>query len=116
MDEVPSHEASVVDRDAEAEASHSGRVSALGNLMDNETSPGVGTRVRDAQRFDVVAAPASPRDHTKVETVVNAEVHEWREVLLGDCVPQSQLGGDPVVKPVQNRQGVAAFWRRREPE
>ena len=47
---------------------------------------------------------------------MDAEVHERREVLLVDGVPEAQLGGDAVVEPVQDRQAVAALRRRCQAE
>jgi hypothetical protein len=37
-------------------------------------------------------------------------------VLLVNCIPQAQLGGDAVVEPVQDREAVAALRRCGEPE
>ena len=85
------------------------RVGVLGDLLDDQTSPGVGAGVGVAQRLDVVAAAPPPRDLAQVEAVVDPEVEERREVLLIDRVPQPQLGGDAIVEPVQDRQPVAAL-------
>ena len=52
----------------------------------------------------------------QVEAVVNTEVDERDEVLLVDRVPEPQLGSDAVVKPVQDRERVAALGGGGEPE
>ena len=67
-----------------------------------------------AERLDVVAAAPAPRDVPQVEPVVDAVVGEGREAVLVDGVPQPQLGGDPVVEPVEDRQTVAALGSRGE--
>ena len=86
------------------------------HLVQHGAGPGVGAGVEIAEGFDVVALAAAPRDVGQVEPVVDAEVHERREPLLVDGVPQPQLGGDAIVEPVQDRQAVAAFRRGGEAE
>ena len=89
------------------------RLGVLGDLLDDEASPGVGAGVGVAERLDVVAPPSAPRDLTQVETVVDAEVQERREVLLVDRVPQAQLGCDAIVEPMKDRAGRRCVrgWR-----
>ena len=91
-------------------------VGVLGDLLHDEAGPGVGAGVAVAERLDVVAPAAPPRDVAEVEAVVDAEVEERREVLLVDRVPEPQLGGDAIVEPVQDRQPVAALGRGGEAE
>lgn len=105
--EVAGHEAGVVDAHAEPEAAHRGRGGVLLHLLDDEASPGVGARVGGAEGVDVVAPASLPGDVAQVEAVVDAEVHEGRQLLLVDGVPQAQLGGDAVVEPVEDGQAVA---------
>ena len=114
--EVVGHELGVLDADAEAERSHRRGVDVLVNLLHDEAGPRVRAGVGVGQRLDVVAATAPPRNLAEVETVVDAEVEERRQVLLVDRVPQPQLGGDAIVEPLQDRQTVAAFRRGGEAE
>ena len=80
-----------------------------GHLLDDEASPGVGAGVGGAEGLDVVAPASLPGDVGQVEAVVDAEVHERRQLLLVDGVPEAQLGGDAVVEPVEDGQAVAAL-------
>ena len=43
---------------------------------------------------------------------MDAVVHERREPLLIDRIPEAQLGGDSIVEPVQQREAVASLRRR----
>ena len=90
-----------------------GIVGETEHLLQDGAGPGVGAGVEVAEGFDVVALAAAPRDVGQVEPVVDAEVHEGREALLVDRVPQPQLGGDAVVEPVQDRAGrrCVRVWR-----
>ena len=101
--EVVGHESGVLDADAEPEGPHRGRIRVVGDFLHHQPSPRVGTRVRVAQCVDVVAASAAPWDLAQVESVVNPEVQEGRQVLLIDGLPESQFGGDAIVEPLENR-------------
>ena len=107
--EVAGHEAGMFDAHAEAERSHLGRVDVLADFLDDEASPRVGAGVGGAERLDVVALSPPPWDVAEVDPVVDTVVEERRQVLLVDRIPQSELGGDPVVEPVQDGQPVAAL-------
>jgi hypothetical protein len=61
------------------------------------------------QSVHVVAAAANPVDVAQIEAVVDAVVGEGREVALVDGVPDSELCGDAVVEPVEDREAVASF-------
>ena len=61
------HEPGVLDADAEPEAAHRRDIGVVGDLLHDQPRPGVGAGVDVAQRVDVVAAPASPRDLAQVE-------------------------------------------------
>ena len=100
--EVVGHEAGVVDAHTEPEGPHRRRLRVACDLLHHQTRPRPRARVDVAQRFDVVAAAPSPRHLGEVESVVDSEVHERRELLLVDGVPEPQLGGNAVVEPVQD--------------
>ena len=112
--EVTRHEVRVLDTDAEPETPHRGNLDVLVDLLHHESSPSVGTRVRLTERSNVVPGAASPRNGPEVEAVVNAVVDEGRQVLLLDRIPQPQLGGNAVTKPVQHGQAVTALRRGRQ--
>ncbi len=93
-----------------------GVVGKAEHLLEDRARPGVGAGVQVAEGVDVVALAPAPRDVGEVEPVVDAEVHERREALLVDGVPQAELGGDPVVEPVQDREVVTTFGSGGEAE
>jgi hypothetical protein len=110
------HEARVLDAHAEPQAAHARGVGVLGDVLHDESRPGVGARVHGAEGVDVVAAPASPRDAPQVETVVDPEVHERGKMLLVDRVPEPKLRRHAIVEPLQDRKAVTALGRRGEAE
>ena len=114
--EVVGHEACVFDADAEAKGTKRSDLAMLGNLMHDQPRPRVGAGVQVAQRVDVIAAVASPRDLPQVEPIMNPEVQKRREVLLVDRFPESKFGSDAVVEPVQDWQPIAALRCRCESE
>ena len=101
--EVMGHEAGVLDAHAEAEGAHRRGLCVLGDLLDDEAGPRVGTGVGVAERVDVVAAAPAPWNLAQVEAVVNSEVEKRRQVLLVDRLPKPKLGGDAIVEPLQDR-------------
>lgn len=84
-----------------------GYVGVPGELLDDKTGPSIRTGVGVTQGINVIAAASTPRDLPKIESVVDAEVQERREILLVDGVPESKLGGDSVTEPMQYRQAVS---------
>ena len=92
----------VLDADAEAERAHPREiVDAAAQLLHHLPRPGVVRREQVRQALDVVAAAAAPGDLAQIEAVVDAVVDERRRAVLVDGVPEPQLGGDPVVEPVE---------------
>ncbi len=114
--EVLSHEACVLDAEAEPEAAHRTGVGEAVDLLHDEARPGVGTRVGGTQGVGVVPASPPPRDLAEIEPVVDPVVHERREVLLVDGIPQPKFGSDPVVEPLQDREAVASLRCRGQAE
>ena len=114
--ELSRHELRVTHADAESEAAHGGGVvgRGLNCFRIDEPGPGVVGGVDVAQRFDVVALTAPPRHRLQVEAVMDAVVRERRQPVLLDGIPESELGGDPVVEPLQDGPAVGAFRRRRQ--
>ena len=51
-----------------------------------------------------------------IEAVVDPVVDEGCQPVLVDRIPESELGGDATVEPVEQGEAVAAFRRRRESE
>ena len=114
---MASHELGVLDAHAEPEGPHGGGVvDVTGHLGHHQPSPRIGGRVEVREAPDVVPATALPGDVGQVESVVDAEVEERRQPVLIDGVPQAQLSRDALVEPVQQRQPIAAFGGRSEPE
>jgi hypothetical protein len=109
--EHPGHEARVAHAHAEAERAQPRSRGPRSQLLEHEAGAHVVAGVDLLQRLDVVAAAAFPGHLTEVHPVVDAEVGERGEAVLVDRVPQAQLGGDPLVEPVEDRQAVAALGR-----
>ena len=115
--EVIRHEFGVFDADAEAESAHRGGIVGKARyLLHHRPRPGVGTGVHVAQRLDVITLAPTPRNLGQVESVVDAVVHERAQPLLVDGIPEPKFGGDAVVEPMQDRQIIAAFGSRCQPQ
>jgi len=56
----------VVDADAEPETLHLGRVGVLGDLLDDEASPGVGACVGGGKGLFVIASTPPPGDLSEI--------------------------------------------------
>jgi hypothetical protein len=76
--------------------------------------PRVISREHTLERYDVVSLSAPPRDGTQVEAVMDAEVSERGQVVLIDCVPKPQLGGDSTAEVPQHVETVCALRRGRQ--
>jgi len=64
----------------------------LGDLLDDEASPGVGACVGGGKGPVRHSLDPASRDLSEIETVVDPEVHERRKVLLVYGVPEPKLG------------------------
>ena len=102
---------------AEAESPHPvWIVNARHELCEHMPGPGIIRRQKIREALDVVPSTAPPWHLTQIKPVVDAVVHERREPLLIDRVPQAQLGGNSIVEPVQQRKAVASLRRRGQPQ
>ena len=84
------------------------------DLLHYQMDPRVISREDAFEGGDVVSLATAPWDAAQVEPVVNAEVRERREVLLIDCIPDPQLGGDSAVEVTEHVQPVCTLGRRRQ--
>ena len=117
LGELRRHELGVLNADTETEGAHRGRViSETRYFLHDLSRPSICTGVQAAQCLNVVALAATPGDVGEVESVVDAEIHEGREALLVDGIPQPQFGGNAIIEPVKDRQVVAAFRCGRKPK
>ena len=106
----------MLNADAEAKSAHSAWiVNARHELGEHMPGPGVirGQKIREA--LDVVSPTPPPWHLTQIKSVVHAVVHKRREPVLIDRIPQPQLGGDPIVEPIQQREAVASLRCGGEP-
>src|SRR2546427_463495 len=80
-------------------------------LLEHMPGPGIIRRQKIREALNVVPSTAPPWHLTQIKPVVDAVVHERRESLLIDRVPQAQLGGNSIIEPVQQREAVASLRR-----
>src|SRR5574338_65868 len=107
----------VPDADAIAEGTNPGRVGDLPpDLLNHEVYPGVIGRQDTFKRGDVVSLATPPRHVAQVQSVVNTEVGEGRQVFLIDRVPKPELGGDSAVEVAQYVETVTALRRSSKAE
>ena len=66
--------------------------------------------------FDIVAAPASPRDVAQVEAIVDSVVNESHQPLLIDRIPEAKLGRNAPFEPFEDRQSIASLRCRGKPK
>ena len=115
--EHPGHEPRVVDTHAEAEGTHGAEVVHVApELAQHEVRPQVVPGVNVRERLHVVPAPAPPRDFAEIDAVMEPVVLERNEPALVDGVPETKLGRNSAAEPVEDRQAVGPFRRRRETE
>ena len=107
----------VPDADAVPERPHLRGIGDLApHFFNHETCPRVVGREDVLERADVVPLSATPGDGAQVEPVVDTEIREWRQILLVDCVPEPQLGGNPAIEVAEDVEAVCPFGCRRQPK
>src|SRR5690606_40064799 len=75
--------------------------------------PDVIRRDEVRQALDIISAPTSERDLSKVQIISDAEVGKGGKAVLIDGIPEPKLGGDAIVEPVEDRKAVAPLRSRR---
>ena len=113
----PGHESRVLDAYAKSQRPHPRQIiGAALQFLEHKLGLQIVGRQQICQTLRVVPAAATPGDLAQIEAIVNAVVDKWRQALLIDGVPQAKLRGNTPVEPIQDRQPVAPFRGRGEPE